>query len=258
MRFFRRRKGVQGSSRLSGHGTTDPYGAATDPRTPLTPALAPEDPHTAAREFWRGWTELLPEVSAALGNGQPQRVENSLCELVAGLHPDLQFSLEHGERAVYALVLSGQEDPALRPYTDAWISLAPAEDAMWEYHDSVPPVPDPDQVTVNIGEYRIALADVRVSAQVDRAADAVDVAVYHPLLGELDQSRADAMTFLPLDATLGERMAATWLGRVEMTSSLPEGAITLVRLRELVHELAEDDRYRHDRHRGDEDVGAAD
>ena len=194
------------------------------------------DPAASAERFWQGWYDLLPELSAALGDREPQRVENQLCDLVAAVHPELHFSLDRGQRAVYALVVSGQEDPRLRPYTDAWRAAAPGEDAIWEYHDSVPPVPDPTLVTVNLGTHRIPLKDVRVVAQVD--GDVVDVAVYHPEMATLDQASRDAMTYLPLDAALGERLAAEHLRRVETAPTEPADTIGLMELRTLVQQLA--------------------
>lgn len=195
------------------------------------------DPAQRATEFWQGWIDMLPTVSAALGDGEPNRVENDLCELVAVVHPELHFSLERGQRAIYALVISGQEDPRLRPFTDAWKAAAPPENAIWEYHDSVPPVPDPTQVTVNLGVHQVPLADVRVAVQVDEADGVVDVAVYHPKLGELDPKAREALTYLPLDATLGERLAGERLRRVETAAAEPDGAMGLLELREIVRGL---------------------
>lgn len=192
-----------------------------------------------AERFWRGWRDVLPEVAAALGDREPGRVEDRLCRLVAALHPDLHFALERGQRAVYALVVSGQEDPRLRRYTDAWRAAAPPEDAIWEYHDAVPPVPDPTLVTVNLGAHRVRLADVRVVAQVDPAEGVVDVAVHHPVLRELAPEARTAMTYLPLDATLGERLAAERLRRVETAEHEPADTIGLLQLRDLVRELAD-------------------
>lgn len=194
-------------------------------------------PDERAEQFWTAWHTHLPTISAALGDGEPQRVEQLLCDLVADLHPDLHFALERGERAIYAFVVSGQEDPALRPVTDAWKAAAPPDDAIWEFHDSVPPVPDPTGVTVNIGPHRLALADVRVHAQVDGGV--VDVAVHHPLLAELAPEAREAMTFLPLDATLGERLAAERLRRVETAEQEPQDSIGLLELRDLIRGLAE-------------------
>jgi len=212
---------------------------ASPPPAASADAAAGPDPATLAERFWGGWYEILPEVAAALGDREPQRVENQLCDLVADLHPDLHFALERGQRAIYALVVSGQEDPRLRPYTDAWRAAAPGEDAIWEYHDSVPPVPDPTMVTVNLGAHRIPLADVRVVAQVDHAEGVVDVAVYHPEMAALDEAARNAMTYLPLDAALGERLAAERLRRVETAETEPSDTIGLLELRTLVRELGD-------------------
>jgi hypothetical protein len=208
-----------------------------DPRTPWPAQDVPDDPDAAALAFWRRWFELLPEINAALGDREPQRVEHELSTAVAGVHPDLHFSLERGQRAIYALVVTGQEDPALRAYTDAWRAAAPEEDGIWEYHDSVPPVPDPTGVTVNLGAHRIALGEFRVAAQVDEGV--VDVAVYHPKLAELDEASRSAMTFLPLDATLGERLAGERLRRVEAAEAEPAESMSLLELRDLVRGLGE-------------------
>jgi len=222
MRLFRRRS-----------TTPDP----PDPRTAWPEQPVSDDPGAAAVRFWEGWFELLPTISAALGDREPHRVEFELCQLVEALHPRLQFSLERGRQAIYALVVTGQEDPELRPYTDAWAAAAPPQDAIWEYHDSVPPVPDPAEVTVNLREHRISLADVRVAAQVDEQAAVVDVAVFHPGFADLEIAERQTLTFLPLDATLGERVAAERLRRVETAEAEPEGAITLLELRDLVYAL---------------------
>lgn len=193
------------------------------------------NPQEAAAAFWPAWFELLPTVNAALGDGEPHRVEGELGALVAAMHPDLEFSLERGHRAIYALVITSREDPRLRPYTDAWIAAAPAEDMIWEYHDSVPAVPDPTLVTVNLGPRRIRLADVRVVAQVSDGL--VDVAVYHPEFAALEPAARQTLTFLPLDVTLGERLAGERLGRVETASAEPEGAIDLLQFRDLVRSM---------------------
>ncbi|SEG61138.1 hypothetical protein SAMN02982929_02656 [Saccharopolyspora kobensis] len=205
--------------------------------TAAEPVDVPAEAAARAAEFWQRWDDLLPELASALGDSEPQRVENLVADMVASVHPNLTFAIEHGEKAVYALVLSGQADPELRPYTDAWIAAAPPQDTLWEYHDSVPPVPDPTGVTVNLRGEKYPLGEVRVAAQVDEAEGVVDVAVYHPGFQALEDKARQALTFLPLDATLGERLAADRLGRVETAEQEPEGAIGLLELRELVRDL---------------------
>ena len=125
----------------------------------------------------------------------------------------------------------------LRHLTDAWMAAAPAADTLFEYHDSVPAVPDPTEVTVNLRGEKYPLGEVRVAAQVDEAEGLVDVAVYHPGFHKLDDNARRALTFLPLDAALGERLAADRLGRVETAEAEPADAIGLLELRELVADL---------------------
>ncbi|WP_420810201.1 hypothetical protein [Halopolyspora algeriensis] len=187
--------------------------------------------------FWQRWQELLPEVSAALGDGEPHRVDHQLAEALALVHPDLTFSLERGEQAIHALVVSSRADPELRVYTDAWKAAAPPSDSQWEYHDAVPAVPDPTQVTVNLHGTAYPLAEVRVAPQVDTAAGLIDVAVYHPGFAALADAERRALTFLPLEATLGERLAADRVGRVETAEREPQDAIGLLEFRDLVREL---------------------
>lgn len=201
-----------------------------------TPSAADVDADARARAeaFWRRWEELLPEISAALGDGAVNRVDHQLAEAVALVHPDLSFSIERGQQGIYALVVTARADPALRAYTDAWMAAAPRADSLWEYHDAVPPVPDPTQVTVNLHGQQYPLEEVRVAAQVDDAEGLVDVAVHHPGFAGLAEAERRALTFLPLDATLGERLAADRVGRVETAEQEPAGAVGLLEFRDLV------------------------
>jgi hypothetical protein len=47
------------------------------------------------------------------------------------------------------------------------------------------------------------------------------------------------LTFLSVDATLGERLAAGWLRRVETAETEPAVSISLLELRDLVRGLAQ-------------------
>lgn len=189
-----------------------------------------------AAGFWRRWEELQPEVSAALGDGEPQRVDHVLAEAIAAVHPSLVISIERGTDAVYALVVSAQADPRLRVYTDAWMAAAPRPDSTWEFHDAIPPVPDPTQVTLSLRGEKYPLGEVRVAPQADPAAGLIDVAVHHPGFSGLDEAAKDALTFMPLDAALGERLAADRIGRVESADTEPQGAIGLLEFRDLVRD----------------------
>jgi hypothetical protein len=57
-------------------------------------------------------------------------------------------------------------------------------------------------------------------------------------MASLDEAARDAMTYLPLDAALGERLAAEHLRRVETADTEPADTIGLMELRTLVEGLA--------------------
>lgn len=192
------------------------------------------DARARAEAFWRRWEELLPQISAALGDGVPNRVDHQIAEAVALVHPDLTFSIERGQQGIYALVVTARADPALRVYTDAWMAAAPEADSLWEYHDAVPPVPDPTQVTVNLHGQQYPLEQVRLAARVDEDEGLVDVAVHHPGFAGLEEAERRALTFLPLDAALGERLAADRVGRVEIAEHEPAAAVGLLEFRDMV------------------------
>lgn len=238
LKFPRRRKGraAPAASEAAETATPGTAAAGSAPHADGSSEAAAEAT-ARAKTFWRRWQELLPELSAALGEGDLQRMDHQLSEAVAIVHPELTFSVERGTEAVYALVISAQADPELRTRTDAWMAEAPPADAMWEYHDAVPAVPDPTQVTINLREEKYALSEVRLAPQVDEAEGLVDVAVYHPGFRGLDEAAKNALTFLPLDAALGERLAADRLGRVETADDEPRGSIGLLEFRDLVRRL---------------------
>lgn len=204
----------------------------------VTPQVRP-DPDEAATRFWRRWHEVLPRVAALLGDGHSGHLDELVSELVAELDPRLRGSVERGAVASYALVVSGAEDPALRPVTDAWLRAAPAPDPVWEYHDSVPPVPDPTEVTVRLGARPVPLAGIRVATRVDDAAGLVDLVVHHPVFVDLDAETAEAVMFLAVEATLGERLAGSRLRRVVPSPTEPADAVDLMALRSVVNRLGD-------------------
>lgn len=237
LKFPRRRKGRADASAAA--ESAAPASATAGPATASGADGSPDAAEATARAktFWRRWQELLPELSAALGEGDLQRMDHQLSEAVAIVHPELTFSVERGTEAVYALVISSQANPELRARTDAWKAEAPPADSMWEYHDAVPAVPDPTQVTINLRQQQYALSEVRLAPQIDEAEGLVDVAVHHPGFRGLDEAAKNALTFLPLDAALGERLAADRLGRVETADDEPRGAMGLLEFRDLVRRL---------------------
>lgn len=194
-------------------------------RAPATDAVA---------EFWLRWERLRPRVEHALDTGELHTVETQVADAVAILDRRLGWSLTGGEEQRYALVVTGEGDDVLRSLTDSWYAAAP-QDRAWDYHDAAQPVDDPADVTLSIGAVQIPLSEVLVRALPD--GEVLHIAVYHPLLAQLEGEDRDALSFVSLDTTLGERLVERRIGCVEPVDAEPADAMDLVQLRELVRAL---------------------
>lgn len=190
----------------------------------------------AVDAFWRQWAILRPRVAAALDAGHTDDMVAPMVAAAVGvLDPRLGWSVGTGERSRYALMVTGEGDRALRAITDAWLAAAPPADADWEYHDAAPAHEDPSEVTLALGDLHVPLSEIRVAAQ--PAGELVNVAVFHPVMASLDGADRDALSFVPLDVALGERLVERRIGRVEPVDAEPPNALDLHGLRALVASL---------------------
>jgi hypothetical protein len=191
--------------------------------------------YEAVDAFWRRWVVLRPRVAAALDAGHTDMVEPMVAAAVGVLDPRLGWSVGTGERSRHALMVTGEGDAALRAITDAWLAAAPPADAEWEYHDAAPAHDDPSEVTLALGDLYVPLSEIRVAAQ--PAGEMLNVAVFHPVMARLHGADRDALSFVPLDVALGERLVERRIGRVEPVDAEPPNALDLLGLRALVASL---------------------
>jgi hypothetical protein len=189
----------------------------------------------AVESFWQRWSVLRPDVAAALDADDTDLIEARVAAAVSALDRRLGWSVGTGERARYALMITGEGDQRLRALTDAWLAAAPPVDADWEYHDSAPAHDDPSEVTLAIADHQVPLSEIRVAAH--PVGELIHVEVFHPLMAQLQGADRDALSFVPLDVTLGERMVEQRIGRVEPVEAEPADALDLLGLRELVTSL---------------------
>ena len=104
--------------------------------------------------------------------------------------------------------------PGLRALARRVVLAAPEADETWSYVDARPPVrrsrggrAQPRGLT------DVALAEVRVAARMDEGR--FDVQVHHPPSPTSPSEARAQVTFLALDATLGEVDTELWLGEVQ-------------------------------------------
>ncbi len=122
--------------------------------------------------------------------------------------------------------------PTIRELAGVWLAAAPRPDGVWEFAPARPAQRGLPRIEVEAGW--VETAEIRVEPAWDADREVVDLRVWHPVLGELDEDEPAAVEYVVLDglvALLGADDAERWLGGVEL-DRLPDGAMRLPALRE--------------------------
>lgn len=208
------------------------FGRAKGPAAP-DPAAATR----AIEEFWDWWHRAgAAQCAAAIAEPEPERLVGDLSGRVSAVHPGLAWELAAGGTARHRLVVTAEGDPTLRAVARRWLRAAPPADATWEYADLRQPVASLGDVTVSVGGDSMTFSDVVVAAR--RTGHAFDVTVHHPLFAGLPEQDRRHLTFLALDAALGEAAVETWVREIAPAAQAPLDAFALEHLPGLVRDLA--------------------
>jgi hypothetical protein len=193
----------------------------------------------AIAEFWAWWSTSGAERAAGLfdGGGQPDELTALAQEVgtrVQAIAP-LAFETGPGRSARHMLVVSPAGDPELREVAERWLAAAPQPDAAFEYATWRQPVPDAEQLVVEYGEWPVALGEAAVV--VVEGGGRAHVEVSHPRFVQMPDEDRGQLTFLFLDALLGERAVEELIGAVAWASTREPAAIPFTELAEVVERL---------------------
>jgi hypothetical protein len=186
--------------------------------------------------FWEWWTtEGRALAQQSIEGADPEDFARTMTDRVRALG-QLGWELAAGETTEHVLVVTAEGDPSGRALARRVVLAAPGADATWSYVDTRPPAPDPESVVVTVGDAQdIELAQVRVSARM--ASGRFDVLVHHPSFADLPEDGRAMVTFLALDAALGEVDTELWLGEVQPVEFPPLDGFGLTALRSVVQDL---------------------
>jgi len=191
------------------------------------------DPIASFWEWWAGEGRSLAEQS--IGGVHTEEFTRAITAQVRGLGV-LGWELAGGETSRNVLVITAEGDPVGRALARRIVLAAPDADATWSYVDTRPPTPDPDSVVVSVGDVQdIDFARVQVTARM--ASGRFDVLVHHPAFADLPEDGRAMVTFLALDAALGEVDTELWLGEVQSVEFPPLDGFGLTALRSVVRDL---------------------
>lgn len=185
-------------------------------------------------EWWAGEGRSLAEQSIE-AQLDPEDFARTMTSRVRVLG-ELGWELAAGEVSRHVLVITSEGDPSGRAVARRVVLAAPDADTTWSYVDTRPPAPDPESVVISGGGLQdIDFAQVQVSARMEGGH--LDVQVHHPAFSELPEEDRAMVTFLALDAALGEEGTELWLGEVQPVEFPPLDGFGLTALRSVVHDL---------------------
>lgn len=198
-------------------------------------ASAP-DPAQGIDSFWEWWAASgARQTAEAIAAKDPHRMVDELSRRVNAIHPGLAWELGAGRGAEHVLVVSPEGNPDLRSAARRWLRAAPGPDDTWEYADARQPVPDLDDIRLTLGPQEICFGDTVVTAR--RVGHHFDVTVHHPAFEEIPVEAQLQITYLALDAALGETEVETWIGEIQPAATAPLDSFALAHLAGLVDGL---------------------
>ena len=144
---------------------------------------------------------------------------------------ELAWQLAAGDTSRHVLVISPEGDPARRALARRVVLAAPEADETWSYVDSRPPLPDLESITLG--------PDRPVRGPGERPDEQRPLRRPGPPPGVRRHVGAGAaeVTFLALDAALGENDTELWLGEVQPVEFPPLDGFGLTALRSVVQDL---------------------
>lgn len=189
--------------------------------------------------FWAWWGAEGAARAAQLfdGEGQPDEL-SALAEdvgaRVQAIAP-LAFETGPGRGARHMLVVTPAGDPDLRDVAERWLAAAPAAGDAFEFATWRQPVADAAALVLEYGATPVALGEA--AAVIVEEGGQVHVTVSHPRFGQMPEDDRAQVTFLFLDALLGEQAVEEHVGEIAWTSDRAPGAVALTDLAAVVERL---------------------
>ena len=187
--------------------------------------------------FWEWWAaEGRSLAEQSIGGHLPSEdFARSMTPRVSALG-ELRWELAAGEISSHVLVITAEGDPAALAAARRVFLAAPDADATWSYVDTRPPVPDAESVVLSTtGFADVDFSRVQVAARMNNGR--FDVQLHHPAFPDLPEDARAMVTFMALDAALGEVDTALWLGEVTPVEFSPLDGFGLMALRSVVQDL---------------------
>lgn len=183
--------------------------------------------------FWTWWLAEGRALAATGLDGDDAQVGAHLAPVIAihveSIDRDLAFETGAGRTARHVLVVAAAGNPDVRDAARRWLAAAPPADEAFEYADARQPVADPGGVSIALDDHLVV--DLASAEVVTHIADGkIHVAMSHPMFASLPDDAQGQISFLLLDALLGEEDVERWIGEVTWTPTRDARSVPLLGL----------------------------
>ncbi|MCB2178111.1 MAG: hypothetical protein KQH57_20070, partial [Actinomycetales bacterium] len=170
---------------------------------------------------------------SAIRQGDPTQAED-VGARVQAIAP-LAFETGPGRAARHTLVVTPAGDPDLRDVAERWLAAAPEVDDAFEFATWRQPVADAEALVLEYGTTPVALGEA--AAVIVEDGVKVHVTVSHPRFAQMPEDDRGQVTFLFLDALLGEQAVEEHVGEIAWTPDRAPHAVALAELAAAVERL---------------------
>ncbi len=186
-------------------------------------------------EFWAWWKETGRTELLAAVDGEESDIADVISQKVSELHPNLEWQLSPTGGNNYSFALSGGGSRFLRVLTETAMRWAPVDDQRITYSASRIPV---DLEPFDYGNTLVEPSTIRVSTEVDEDYEQLDIAMWIPGTGDIEEDDRAELAMYVLDAILGEDDVERWVGLIDTVDQDDPDMMALSQLSDAIAEYA--------------------
>jgi hypothetical protein len=180
-------------------------------------------------EFWKWYTKAAPRFYKTIESKKCADLAPEVISKIDELLPGFAWTFGPGEkRGDHSFTLTGEGDLHRQIVSRYWAAQAPSLSG-WTFYPSRQPGGIDGRV-IDIGDRRFDPIEFWITPDLDHEAEKVDLVVWHPLFGVLEERDRWTILFLFLDEVLGEYGTQQWIGDVKLHDKRLAEAIPLKEL----------------------------
>jgi hypothetical protein len=188
--------------------------------------------------FWRWFEEVAPRLYAAIEAGDCGTLTEETSRKVNELQAGFAWVYGPGEAGKgHSLTISGEGVEQRQLLAQQCCALAP-KIAGWTFYASRQAGPIKGHVITMDGQ-RFDPKEIWVTPSVDAENQRIDITVWHPSWGQIDEKKRWTVVFLFLDEVLGEYGTQWWIGEIRFGSDRLVGSFPLEELAGYVAEISQ-------------------